>query len=192
MSKTFPLAAFSVLIFCNGMSMAQSGAPKGWALQGSKPDAYAVQLDSIQKGPYGNSVLLYSKAESDGSATLMQAIKADDYRGKRVRFAGHIKGQGVKSWAGLWMRVNNNDNKVTAFDNMEKRAFRGDGDWKKFEVVLNIPGDSGTISFGALLSGTGRIWVSRLEFQVVDQAVPVTAESYAPELSRKPENLELN
>ena len=192
MNKTLPMAAFSVLIFCSGMSMAESGAPKSWTLQGSKPEGYVVQLDSAQKSPYGNSVLLHSKPDAEGSATLMQAIKADDYRGKRVRFSGYIKGQGVKSWAGLWMRVNNNDNKVSAFDNTEKRAFRGDGDWKKFEVVLDIPRDSGTISFGALLSGLGRIWVSGLEFQVVEESVPVTAKPFAPELSRKPENLELN
>jgi len=186
--------ACAVVILLSGLVMAENSAPKDWNIAGSKPEAYVIQVDPAQKSAYGKSVSLTSKGDANETttATLMQAIKADDYRGKRVRFAGYIKGQGVKSWAGLWMRVNDAADKATILDNMEKRAFRGDGDWRKFEVVLDIPGDSAKISFGMLLVGQGRIWVSGLDFQIVDATVPVTAKSSVPELSRKPVNLELN
>ncbi len=193
MNKTSIVAAsLSAMLLCGGMVMAQSAPPQGWTIQGSKPEAYVVKADSTQKSAHGNSVSLQSIDEKSGTATLMQAVKADDYKGKRVRFSGYIKGQGVKSWAGLWMRVNAADNRVTSFDNMEKRAFRGNGDWKKFEVVLDVPADSATISFGAIISGLGQIWVSGLEFQVVDESVSVTAKPFANELNSKPVNLELN
>lgn len=186
--------ACAVVTLWSGMVMAESSAPKDWNIYGSKPEAYVIQVDPAQKSAYGKSVSLASKGEVSGAttATLMQTIKADDYRGKRVRFAGYIKGQGVKSWAGLWMRVNDAADKVAIMDNMEKRAFRGDGDWRKYEVVLDIPSDSAKISFGMLLVGQGRIWVSGLDFQIVDATVPVTAKSSVPELNRQPVNLELN
>lgn len=184
-------AAFSTVLSCTLSVMAEDSAPKGWSIQGSKSSAYEIKLDPGQKSEHGNSISLQSKGESDGMGTLMQVISADDFKGKRVRFSGYIKGMGVKSWAGLWMRINKVDGAVSAFDNMEKRAFRGDGDWKKYEVVLDIPNDSSTISFGALLSGSGHVWVGGLDFQIVDETVPVTAKS-KPDLNRKPANLELN
>lgn len=191
MKTSIVATALSFALMCSLPAMAEDSAPKGWSIAGSKPAAYEIKLDPGQKSEHGNSISFQSKGESDGMATLMQAIKADDFRGKRVRFSGHIKGEGVKSWAALWMRVNNADGTVSAFDNMEKRAFRGDGNWKKYEVVLDIPNDGSTISFGALLSGLGHMWVSGLDFQIVDETVPVTAKSKI-ELGRKPANLELN
>lgn len=186
--------ACAVVTLWSAVVMAEGSTPKDWDFFGSKPESYVVQADPAQKSAYGNSVSLASKGAVSGTATatLMQTIKADDYRGKRVRFSGYIKGQGVKSWAGLWMRVNDVADKVIVLDNMEKRAFQGDGDWRKLEVVLDISSDSSKISFGTLLVGQGRIWVSGLDFQVVDATVPVTAKSSMPELNRKPVNLELN
>lgn len=190
MRTSIAASAFSIALICTLTAMAANTVPNGWSIQGTKPEGYEIRRDPGQKSKHGNSISLQSKGESDGMATLMQVIKADDFRGKRVRFSGHIKGEGVKSWAALWMRINNVDGTVSAFDNMEKRAFRGDGDWKKYVIVLDIPNDSSTISFGALLSGSGHIWVSGLDFQTVDETVPVTAKSKA-EPNRKPANLEL-
>lgn len=182
------------MLLSGGTVMAGSVAPKSWDIYGSKPDSYLVQVDPAQKSKYGNSVSLASKetVSATATATLMQTIKAEDYRGKRVRFAGYLKGQGVKSWAGLWMRTNDVADKVLILDNMEKRAFRGDGDWRKLDVVIDVPSDSAKISFGVLIVGEGQIWVSGLDFQVVDATVPVTAKSSLPELNRHPVNLEFN
>lgn len=190
MRTSVAASTFSIALICTLTAMAANTVPNGWSIQGTKPEGYEIRLDPGQKSKHGNSISLQSKGESDGMATLMQVIKADDFRGKRVRFSGHIKGEGVKSWAALWMRINNVAGTVSAFDNMEKRAFRGDGDWKKYVIVLDIPNDSSTISFGALLSGSGHMWVSGLDFQTVDETVPVTAKSKA-EPNRKPANLEL-
>ena len=184
------IAVISVMAYSLTV-MAEDSVPQGWSFQGSKPEAFEIKPDPGQKSPQGNSISIQSKGETDGMATLMQVIKADDFRGKRVRFSGHIKGEGVKSWAALWLRINNADGTVSAFDNMEKRAFRGSGDWKRHEVVLDVPNDSSTISFGALLSGSGHVWVGGLDFQTVDETVSVTAKS-KPDLNRKPANLELN
>jgi RNA polymerase sigma factor (sigma-70 family) len=56
-----------------------------------------------------------------------QEIAADDYRGKRIRFAAALKAVEVTNgWAGLWLRVDGAQRGTTlAFDNMEDRAVKG-------------------------------------------------------------------
>ncbi|MBU6142109.1 hypothetical protein KGO95_03270 [Patescibacteria group bacterium] len=184
------IALFAAFVVAAMPLHAEAGVPKGWTLQGSKPNDYVVQMES-EKGLHGRSVLIEAKDDSQGNATLMQAIEADHYRGKRIRFSGYIKGNGVKSWAGLWMRVNDMNNRVTVFDNTEKRGFHGDGDWKKMDIVFDVPRESETISFGVLLSGAGKIWVSGLKFEVVGKSVPVTVKSFSHELSKTPVNMDL-
>ena len=99
MKPSIVAAAFSIALACCLTALAEDSVPKGWSIAGSKPEAYEIKLDPGQKSEHGNCISFQSKGEPEGFATLMQAIKAADFRGKRVRFSGHIKGEGVKSWA---------------------------------------------------------------------------------------------
>jgi hypothetical protein len=104
---------------------------------------------------------------------LMQSIRAEQYKGKRVRLSGFVKSQTVVSWAGLWMRVDQGKDMV-AIDNMQDRPVKGTTDWQRYDVVLNVPPDSTGISFGILLDGAGEVWLSSTKFDVVGADVPVT------------------
>ncbi len=66
-----------------------------------------------------------------------------------------------------------------AFDNMydcggNNRSIKGTTDWKKYEVVVDVPANSGNIYYGALLSAGGTLWLDDLKIEVVDQSVPIT------------------
>jgi hypothetical protein len=105
----------------------------------------------------------------------MQASSAQQYLGKRVRLTGYLKSKDVKSWAGLWLRVDQaGSKKPLAFDNMSNRAVKGTTDWKKYEIVLDVPAQASNIAYGALLHATGQIWFDNLSFEVVDTSVPTT------------------
>lgn len=148
---------------------ATDGVPAGWLLAGDHPQNYRVGSD-------GQGVeFLASKTDSsgDGFGTLMQMVKADSYAGKRVRFSAMVQSEDVKGWAGLWMRVDQ-ASKVVAFDNMEYRPIKGTSGWKKYEVVLNVPINATGISFGALMSANGEIWMKDLSFEEVNSDVPTT------------------
>src|SRR5262249_33100474 len=103
----------------------------------------------------------------NGFGTLMQSFKPDDYRGKRVRMSGYVRSAEVKAWAGLWLRVDGPENKALAFDNMADRAVKGTTDWKKYEIVLDVPQSAQLIAFGILLSGTGQVWLDDMKFETV-------------------------
>lgn len=108
--------------------------------------------------------------ETGGFGTLMQSIDSAKYAGKRVRLRAMVHSKNVADWAGVWMRVDSGE-KMVAFDNMQRRAIRGDQTWRTYDVVLNVPQNATGISFGILLSGSGEVWMNGLNFEVVGDDV---------------------
>lgn len=120
-----------------------------------------------------------------GFGTLMQRILADDYRDRRVRWAGSLKAEAVAGWCGLWLRVDGDRGRALAFDNMQSRPLRGTADWRRCEVVLDVPSESVAVAFGVPLEGAGAVWVADVSLEVVSLVVPTTAEA----TPREPRNL---
>ena len=128
----------------------------------------------------------------DGYITVSQTIAADDYRGKRVRFAARIKADGVRGWSGLMMRVVTADQRVLGFDDMSTRPVRGTVDWRDAEVILDVAHEATTISFGMRLAdGAGKVWLDALRFEEVGPDDPSISINLRPVLPSKPQNLGL-
>jgi hypothetical protein len=163
---------------------ATDGVPPGWHLAGTHPENYRTGADA------NGTAFLASKAEGTGAGfgTLMQAVQADEYAGKRVRFRATVRSEDVTGWAGLWMRVDQGS-KMVAFDNMQTRPIKGSTGWSTYEVVLNVPADATSISFGVLLDSNGGIWLRSAEFGPVGSDVPTT-QVPMPQAPGKPVNLD--
>jgi len=120
---------------------------------------------------------LYVKSTIDrpvGSGSVGQVFAANAFRGKRVRLTAAVKAENVEGRAGLWMRVDSTETTSLAFDNMLNRPIQGTADWKRYEIVLDLPEDASKINFGMLLFGKGQIWVDDFEFEIVDTNVATT------------------
>lgn len=152
--------------------------PSEWYKAGSNPGSYEMGIDKSAGYNGKNAATIKSvKVEIDGFGTLMQDFLAEKYKGKRIRMSGYMKSENVADWAGFWLRVDQeNSNQPLSFDNMEGRAVKGTTDWKKYEIVLDVPHKASSIAFGALLSGAGQIWFDDLKFEVVDNSVLVTGK----------------
>ena len=167
--------------------------PKGWFAAGSHPKDYEMSLE--RTGAHAGNACAYLKSvvgETAGFGTLMQMFKAEQYRGKRVRMWGYVKSKDASDWAGLWMRVDGaKKDEILAFDNMQDRAIKGTTDWKKYEIVLDVPENSEMVAFGLLLSGKGQVWMDDLQFEVVGKDVPTTgrATGAASQAAKAPLNL---
>ncbi len=81
----------------------------------------------------------------------------------------------ITGWAGLWMRVDDKDSNVLAFDNMHSREITGTSAFTRYSVVLDVSDKALQIAYGALLAGNGEAWVDDVTFEVVDASVPLTA-----------------
>jgi hypothetical protein len=168
--------------------------PKGWFSAGSSPDSYEIGVEKSIGPNNSNAAYIKSiKSEIKGFGTLMQAFPAEKYLGKRIQLSGYMKSKDAAVSAGFWMRIDaKEDQKLQlGFDNMQNRAVKGNTDWKLYEVVLDIPANSGLINIGALIVGTGEIWFSSLKFEEVDKSVPTTnmLSSAKYEKSSEPVNL---
>ena len=149
-----------------------------WYKRGSVPNSYEMGLEKNTEFTAKNIFVIKSlQNKIDGFGTYMKTIKPDLYLGKTVKMTVYVKNENVKSWAGLWMRVDYYSSNVLAFDNMQGRPIKGTKDWTQYEVVLFVPSEATSISYGVLLSGTGQIWFKDVVLEVVDDTVPETGSN---------------
>jgi hypothetical protein len=202
------IAFASSLLFGTGLTTADLGvsksllaqtpnqpnqAPAGWSLAGSNPTSYRTGVDRAIAYEGRPSAYLQSNAPAvDGFGTMMQSIDAEAYAGKRVRLRAVIESQDVTSWAGMWMRVDKQKTAV-AFDNMQNRAITGSQPWTTCDVVLDVPQNATSISFGVLLTGGGKVWVNHITLEPVGNEIRATAPALDQKpLLKTPSNLNFN
>jgi hypothetical protein len=116
----------------------------------------------------------------------MQNIKADEYRGKSIRWSAFMKTSGAEQGAWLWLRID--DTETGWIDNMNDRLVKGTTDWQRYELVLPVSTTAVGIAFGIGLAGTGQAWIDDVKLEPVNADTPKTGSM--PELRRKPEELE--
>ncbi|MFT5436740.1 MAG: hypothetical protein ACI840_001389 [Ulvibacter sp.] len=140
-----------------------------WFKAGSNPNGYETRLDTSTFYTGVSSAIIESKEKkTKGFGTLMQSCSAKNYLGKRVKLSGYLKTENVKKWAGLWFRVDGeNQKRVLSFENMRQRKIKGTTDWTKHEITLDVPKNALSLNFGSLIVGSGKVWFDNISFEVV-------------------------
>lgn len=152
--------------------------PSGWFKSGSDPNSYDMRIDKGAGYNGKNAATIQSITPNiTGFGKLMQSFAADKYLGKRIQFSGYVKTKNIAGKACFWLRVEKaNSQQILSFDNMNDRPITGTNDWKKYEIVVDVPSTASKISYGALVRGTGQIWFDNLSFEIVDNSVAVTGK----------------
>ena len=139
--------------------------PKNWYAGG---EGFKVALDSIEKHAGKFSL----KMEMDGNpngrfGVFTGTLPIDLVAGKNVEYKGWIKTKDVKNgYAGLWFRVDGENNATLGFDNMSDRGLNGDNDWTQVSIKLDVSAEVKNINFGGLFPGEGTVWFDNLELYV--------------------------
>jgi hypothetical protein len=159
--------------------LAHAEVPRGWFANGSALGDYVVATDSTVTYKGHPSVSIRAqKPESTGFAGLMQSISANDYKGKRVRLSAYLRTRDVRGdgsrGAHVWFRVDGPNQKMLGFDNMDTRPVKGNTEWTKYEIVLDVPSESVGLAYGSFLNGSGTAWVASFNLEEVSDAVPTT------------------
>lgn len=164
---------------------------KGWFLSGSSPFNYEMGIDHevVHQGKASGYLKSKTVLDSTEFATMMQSFKANQFVGKRIRLSCFIRTEGVDTYAGMWMRVDDAMEDVLQFDNMSNRPIKGNTNWNRYSIILDVPERSAIISFGIILSGQGTVWADQFTFEEVDENTPTTNLEVQVELLDEPVNL---
>jgi hypothetical protein len=191
-----------VLLIVMTVTLLSFDLPTAWFKAGDKPDSYDMGVDKGAGKDGKNAATIKSiDKKIDGFGTLMQDCLPDKYLGKRIRMTGLLKTKDVSDWAGLWLRIDTKTPiKAAVFDNMhdgkKNISVKGTTDWKKYEIILDVPSNACNVAYGALLVGTGQIWFDNLNFEIVASDILPTgiemeteSSTYASHL-KEPVNLD--
>jgi hypothetical protein len=119
------------------------------------------------EGP--SAVLSSTVPRPAGSAALVQAVYADDYRGTTVTFSGEVSGDLIAGQAGLRLEILRHgwggagareDHGLTIVG--RRRA------WTGYEITAQIPADADLIRFGIALAGPGRIALRNPDLHIAE------------------------
>lgn len=169
------LLGMSVLM-CFSSVAAVSDPFTGWGKAGYNTDQY--QTGFLEKLKDSGRQLGFIKSldpSKRGFGTLMRTAGIEQFKGKRIELVSYIKTSNAKS-AGAWFRVNG-EKTTLAFDNMSDRRIHGTKDWQKVSLVLDIPVEAVSVSYGILLEGDGKVWFEQPTFGLVDLTVKITERS---------------
>ena len=182
------MKAHLLALFATLSLTASAAAPAGWMVAGNAPKDYDFGTD-VQAADGSKSAFIKAKssAASSGFGTLMQMVSADEYRGGRWKLSARMRTEDAVK-AQMWMRVDGPNSAMYAFDNMDDRPVSGDTAWKRYEIVLDVPGDSVGVAFGFFLSGGGEVWADDFRLERVTEATAVTGKQQQPQ--RTPANLD--
>lgn len=150
----------------------------GW-YSGNESDGYSIGRSD---GSYNGKPVFFLKSNKNidsGYGTIVKNIMPPEYLGKRVKLTGNIEVNSIYGAAGMWMRVdggagNSTYGNTLSFDNMGNRQITQKAEWKKYEIILNVPKESRMIFYGMYLSGIGEIALSDFAFEIVGNDVPRT------------------
>lgn len=145
-----------------------------WLLNDTAVQHYTIEVKASNfiEGEVG--LLKSLTNEPYGVGFWSQQILADEYQGQRLIFSGYIRTENIEKWAGLWMRVEDEQGQLLSFDFMQSRPIHGTQPWTKTEVVLDIPNEGANVVFGILLDGPGQIWVKEVSMEIVDMTIATT------------------
>jgi len=134
-----------------------------WKTMGALPQ-YESGVDTMTLQGISSAFLRSTVAGAQAFATLRQTLKADDYRGKHLRFSGDVKVEQVEQQAGLYIRTNRLDERLRP-----ENVLQGTHDWRRYEAIVPVAEDAPFIRFGIVLFGKGQIWLANAQMEVTEQ-----------------------
>jgi len=178
---------------------------RGWSFMGypETPKQYEYQLDPAMAYKKKTSLAItLQEGEYTAEETfphsfvflLHEGFIADDYHGKRLRMLAYARAEDVKQ--GVFNLHINGPSRDG--EGMERRSMymtsnqhepiEGTSDWRRYELVIDVPEDAASIQCGFNLTGSGKVWLAGFQFEAVDASVPLTGTRIMPP-PRQPVNL---
>jgi hypothetical protein len=163
--------------------------PAAWGVTGSGQqsgfESYVLRMsrNAALSGKASAVLTADEKADPDRFGATVQASSAASFRGKRVELSAYIACENAPAGASIWLRADDAQGNVVAFDNSMTRGIRGTVPWTYQTIVLDVPLNAVALLYGAILNGKGALYIDDVQFRTVNTDVPVTAQPPLQQLS---------
>ncbi|MBX9668529.1 MAG: hypothetical protein K2X93_12970, partial [Candidatus Obscuribacterales bacterium] len=177
-------------LIADGEQASNSKFPMGWI---GYEREYKITACSDMDNAGAPTVLIETLVETPGqysSATLSQNLAPEIYLGKRLRFSANVKSSEV-AWAAVWLRARRKGHYVytVGFKNLHNSPITGSTDWNRHDSIVDVQKDCINISYGIVVHGPGKVWLSQAQLEEVSEDVPTNdVKVVAPDKS-EPQNL---
>jgi hypothetical protein len=139
-----------------------------WRFMGGPP-LYKSGIDPTALQATASAFLRSTTAEAKALATLRQTIKADEYRGKHLRFSGDVKVEQVEQRAGLWIEAIVQPLPHRREERLQpENVAQGTHGWMRYEETIFIPENALFVRFGIVLHGKGQIWLANAQLEAIE------------------------
>ncbi len=167
------LACSSVALICRAQGLSQlpdalkfelppsAGHPGGW---NSWPAQDIFADDQIVHGGK-RSARIERRPDSGDDASGINLTIPIDFAGQKIELRGFVRTEDVKGFAALWMREDGDGARV-AFDSMQKLQIGGTTDWRQYSISVPVAPQGKQLTFGFLMTGSGKAWADDLELLV--------------------------
>lgn len=142
----------------------------GWDLDAGPGSAPESEPDYAAAAEADSAVLFCSVPRPAGSAALVQAIFADDYRGATVTFSAEIRADPLTEQAGLRLEIIRHWWRAGRPREDHGLTISGRRPWTRYQITARIPADADQIRFGIALTGSGRIALRNPDLRADPQA----------------------
>ncbi len=135
--------------------------PAGWSATGRQVEAYEAGVAKPAASSQ-NALFIRSRdgaidARADAFCAIQQVVFSRELSRQRVEFSAALKCAEVTGSATIWMRVEDINGTLVAFDNLERAiadsSLKGTNDWSRRKIVLFVPEKAEVINFGVYLNG---------------------------------------
>lgn len=116
---------------------------------------------------------------------MHEGFVADDYHGKRLRMVAYACSEDVEQgFFNLHVNGPLHDGEGVGrsmyMTSNQHEPMEGTSDWKRYELVIDVPADAMSIQCGFNLMGSGKVWLDGFQFEEVDANVPLTGTRTIP------------
>jgi hypothetical protein len=140
-------------------SASEHNAGKSYTFKSDEKDAFSPPF-SAQIARYGPEI--YGLLEQS-------IIIKPEWIGKKARLSAYLKTTGaVDEGGGLVLQARRGDGSINTHDHMNETRLRNDSPWKRYSVSVAIPTGTYWLRVGAMLEGSGTLWVDDFQLEIVD------------------------
>lgn len=136
--------------------------PGGW--KGGPSATISRESTEVHRSPW--AVRIERDLHSSGSFSRIVNCVQMDFVGKTIILRAFLRTQNVDGHAELWMREDADGGAIVALNEMPGHDLHGTTGWARYSISLPRKMRGERLYFGVALSGTGKVWISRLQLLV--------------------------